>query len=561
MNYTVSFEKVKSHYVSVVIDFDANGRDFVDFKVPVWTPGSYKVREFSNAFENVKAGNLVVERRDKNTWRIETIGASNVQLTYDVYSFTVSVRQSYADENYAFLHGVSAFGYLDGYEKESIVLEVKPYESWKNVEVSLPQTKAKGYVFSCENYDLLADSPIACGSFETTNYTSDKVPHRVVMIGEGNYNLEVIKEDFKKISDSQVKMMGEHPSPQYVHFIYNVGSGGGGLEHLNCQTSMVGRWNYSEPGKYRNFLGLIAHEYFHLWNVKRVRPLELGPFDYNKEVYTDMLWIAEGITSYYDDKTLHRIGKYDDKEYLNLIASQISRLENTPGKDVMSVAHSSILAWVKAYLPTEESMNQTISYYNKGMVAATLLDLEIRSDSKKCLDDVMTSLYNDYYKKQNRGFTHDEFIEVCSKLAGKDMQSFFDDVIFSTKPLSYKKIFSKYGIEIKDKNTEKINAWSGLVSKVEGGKVLITNIYSNSPAVDAGLSVNDEVISLNEWRLKDKLENHDVKFGISDSVEVVYARDGKMYTTNLTYVKSPKVSMKLTIVDAENKLQKAWLGN
>jgi predicted metalloprotease with PDZ domain len=559
IDYTVSFNKIKSHYVTVDITFDASGKDFVDFKVPVWTPGSYKVREFSNAFENVTADDNEVTRVDKNTWRIATNGASDMTLSYDVYCFAISVRQSYADENYAFLHGVSSFGYIEGYEKEQIVLTIQPYEGWKNVEVALPQTKAAGYVFTCDNYDLLADSPIALGNFDKTSYTSGKVPHTVVMIGEGNYDLDTIKEDFKKISDSQIAMMGDHPSDRYTHFIYNVGSGGGGLEHLNSQTSMMYRWGYSSAGRYRSFLGLIAHEYFHLWNVKRVRPIQLGPFDYDKEVYTDMLWIAEGITSYYDDKTLHRIGLYDDEEYLGILASQINRLENSPGKDIMSLAHSSMLAWVKAYLPTEESMNTTVSYYNKGMIAAALLDLEIRANSEKSLDDVMRTLYNDFYKKQNRGFTHEEFIGVCTETAGKDMKPFFDDVIFSTKPLDYATILGKFGIYIEDKNADKTVAWSGVVSSHGNGKTTISNIYNSSPAVDAGLSVNDEIIAINGWRVGDRLEDHDAMYGVNDAVEITYARDGKIYTTTLIYAKSTQVAYTLKKSGDENKLQKDWL--
>jgi predicted metalloprotease with PDZ domain len=559
LNYTVSFDKVKSHYVSVAIDFDAAGKDFVDFEVPVWTPGSYKVREFSNAYENLKAGELPITRVDKNTWRIETKGAAAVKLSYDVYCFAVSVRQSYADEKYAFLHGVSTFGYLQGYEKEEITLTIQPYEGWNNVEVALPQTKGVGNVYTCENYDLLADSPIALGNFEKTSYTSGKVPHTVVMIGEGNYDLDKIKTDFKKISDSQIAMMGDHPSERYTHFIYNVGSGGGGLEHLNSQTSMMNRWAYTNASRYKNFLGLIAHEYFHLWNVKRVRPIQLGPFDYNQEVYTDMLWIAEGITSYYDDKTLLRIGEYDTEKYLSIIASQINRLENTPGKNVMSLAHSSILAWVKAYLPNEESVNQTVSYYNKGMIAAVLLDLEIGSESNKSLDDVMRALYTDFYKKQGRGFTHDEFIAVCSQMAGRDMTSFFDKVIFSTTPLNYDEVFSKYGIEIKDQNVGKVTAWSGVVSKMDGGKNVIANIYTGSPAVEAGLSVNDEILSVDGWRVTTQLEKQDSKHDVNSEVEIIYARDGKVYTTTMTYTQSHKVDYKLTIADADNKKCKAWL--
>ena len=558
INYSVRFPNVKSHYVSVDIVFNANGRDYVDFKVPVWTPGSYKIREFSSAFENVSAENLKVSRLNKNTWRIFTNGKSQVNLSYDVYCFTVSVRQSYVDEYYAFLHGVSVFGYLEGYEDEKIELTIYPKDNWKNLEVSLPKLNKSNITFTCTDYDLLADSPIALGNFDTIGYESGNVPHKVVMIGEGNYDLSQIKEDFKKISDSQIKMMGGHPSEQYIHFIYNIAQGGGGLEHANSQTSMMSRWNYTNANKYRSFLGLIAHEYFHLWNIKRIRPMELGPFDYDKEVYSEMLWIAEGITSYYDDRTLLLTGKYSEDEYLKIISSQINRLENTPGKKVMSLAHSSLLAWVKAYLPNEESANKTISYYNKGLLAAVLLDLEIRKSSNHSLDDVMRMLYSDIYLREDRGFTQQEFVTICSELADKDMNDFFNDVIYSVKHLNYN-IFNDFGIDLLIKNKNLNQSWSGVSSKLQEGKVIITKIISNSPGVESGLSVNDEIIAINGWRLSSKFEDYLSKFEIDERIVISYSRDEKMQTTKLRLLANPEIKYELIVKDKANKLLADWL--
>lgn len=558
INYSVSFPDVKSHYVSIAITFNADEREYVDFKVPVWTPGSYKVREFSSAFENVSAENLEIQRLNKNTWRILTKGKSQVRLSYDVYCFTVSVRQSYADEYYAFLHGVSVFGYLEGYEDEKIELNIQPEENWQNVEVSLPKSNASAYSYICKNYDLLADSPIALGNFDTIGYESGRVPHKIVMIGEGNYDLNQIKKDFKKISDTQVEMMGDHPSSQYVHFIYNVSQGGGGLEHANSQTSMMPRWNYKNANKYRSFLGLIAHEYFHLWNIKRIRPKELGPFDYDKEVYSDMLWIAEGITSYYDDITLLRMGAYSKEEYLRIISSQINRLENSPGKKVMSLAHSSLLAWVKAYLPNEESSNKTISYYNKGMLAAVLLDLEIRKSSDHSLDDVMRMLYNDMYIKEGRGFTIEEFVKICSQLADKDMTEFFDDVVYSLKPLNYE-IFNDFGLDLLKKKENINQPWSGVTSKLKGEQVIVTNIVSNSPGVESGLSVNDEIIAINGWRLKSKLEDYVTKFNNGERLSISYSRDGKVHSTKMRLLSNPEVKCELVVKDITNKQLVNWL--
>ena len=378
------------------------------------------------------------------------------------------------------------------------------------------------------------------------------------MIGEGNYDLNQIKEDFKKISDTQVEMMGSHPSSQYVHFIYNVSQGGGGLEHANSQTSMMPRWNYANANKYRSFLGLIAHEYFHLWNIKRIRPKELGPFDYDKEVYSDMLWIAEGITSYYDDITLLKMGAYSKEEYLRIITSQINRLENSPGKKVMSLAHSSLLAWVKAYLPNEESSNKTISYYNKGMLAAVLLDLEIRKSSNHSLDDVMRMLYNDIHMKEDRGFTIEEFISICSQLANKDMTEFFDDVVYSLKPLNYD-IFNDFGLDLLKKKENINQPWSGVSSKLKGEQVIVTNIVSNSPGVESGLSVNDEIIAINGWRLKSKLEDYVTKFNNGERLSISYSRDGKMRSTKMRLLSNPAVKYELVVKDITNKQLVNWL--
>lgn len=557
IKYTVDFSKVKTHYVSVKISFKVNKQKHVDFKVPVWTPGSYKVREFSNAFEDVSAGELPVNRLDKNTWRIYTKGADQVELTYDVYCFVVSVRQSYADEKYAFLHGVSVFGYLEGYENDSIELLLNPLDEWTNVEVSLPKLAGSSHAFICENYDLLVDSPIALGNFDGITYESGGVPHKIVMIGEGNYNLEQVRDDFKKISDVQITMMGGHPSTQYVHFIYNVAQGGGGLEHLNSQTSMMSRWNYANKNAYRRFLGLIAHEYFHLWNVKRVRPIQLGPFDYNKEVYTDMLWIAEGITSYYDDLTLLRAGLYSKSDYLRIVASNISKLENTPGKTNMSLAHSSLLAWVKAYLPNEESSNRTISYYNKGMIAAVLLDLEIRLSGDKSLDDVMKFLYDEFYIQKNRGFTFDEFSSVCSRFAGKDLTDFFNKIVYSTDSVDYT-ILDSYGLKL-SREIDTANPWTGITSSASNGKVVITKIQSNSPAAKSGLSVNDELVSIGGWRLRHKVEEHVMGMQTQDEININFARDDKMYTTKMKLVGDPNMSYELVIQDDKNNLLQNWL--
>ncbi|MBO6516279.1 MAG: M61 family metallopeptidase, partial [Bacteroidia bacterium] len=454
--------------------------------------------------------------------------------------------------------------YVKGKEDKSIQLEFSPLSTWKHVEAALPNTSGSSVSFEVVNYDLLADSPIALGNFDISTYETAGVPHRIVMMGKGNYDLDKVTEDFKKISDEEVKMFGgKHPCERYTHFIQNVESGGGGLEHLNCQTSQVNRWAYTNSDKYRNFLGLISHEYFHLWNVKRIRPYELGPFDYEKENYTDMLWVAEGITSYFDDLFLKRAGIHSTESYLAALAGNINRLENQPGKDVMSLDESSKLAWVKAYLSNENSKNVTISYYNKGMLVAWMLDLEIltNTNGKKRLDDVLQILFDTYYTKEGRGFTHKEFIAVCEKVAGKNMDDFFMKYVFQKDAIPYSDYLAEVGIDMEDRANG--TASIGVSAKQTNGKLLITYVHPDGSGVEAGLSVNDEIIAINNWRVGSDLSDEIARLPIGSKAELLYNRDGLVHSTMISIKKSPAVQYRLSAEEdldkSVQKLQDIWL--
>lgn len=574
VQYQVNFTEAaaKKHQVEVEITVDKIHHtisDYVHFKVPVWTPGSYKVREFSQHFEVLSAKvndkEVEVKRGDKNTWLIPASAKDKVSVVYSVYAFEQSVRQSYIDEYYAFLHGVSAFGYIEENLNDELTVQFNPLSSWSDVYMAANEVKGKAHTFKLRNYDLLADSPIALGNFDTVDYTSGDVPHKVVMIGEGNYDLNKIKADFKKINDAEVEIFGSHPSePIYIHFIYNVNSGGGGLEHLNCQTSMIERNAYTDEAKYKKFLGLIAHEYFHLWNVKRIKPKELGPFDYDKENYTDLLWVAEGFTSYYDDLTLLRTGIIDTKEYLSLVAAQINRYENTPGKEVMNLQESSRLAWIKAYLPHENSHNTTISYYNKGMLVALAMDLRIHrnSNGKSSLDQLLKALYERYNDNDllsnEKGFDLDIIKSLCKDLYNDDMSDLFDELIFGKGEINYTKWFEGMGVAIENK-TEADKAYVGISGDLNSGKFLVSRIDTDSPAEKAGISVKDEIIAINGWRVDSDLstELKDIKVG--EEIAVLISRDGKVIELKMTLAADEGFNYSLSVSDEDNKILKQWL--
>ncbi|MFT5723486.1 MAG: putative metalloprotease with PDZ domain [Bacteroidia bacterium] len=559
IKYDVSFPNASGHYAQISITTQVNKGDTLRFKMPVWTPGSYKVREFSqNVDESWYANNgsrLHPTRADKNTWICAAVSDGNLTFTYNVYAFDLGVRTSYVDDNMAFLHGGSAFMYIEGSEHLPLVVAFEPRNNWSNVEMPLSRiTNSTSY--SCPSFDLLADSPVALGNFEISTYETTSVPHKIVMIGDGNYDLEKVTEDFKKITDQEADMFGgKHPSNVYIHFIQNVNAGGGGLEHLNSQTSQVNRWVYQDEKLYLKFLGLISHEYFHLWNIKRIRPIELGPFDYNRENYTDMLWVAEGITSYYDDLILRRAGFHNDETYFTAIATNITRLQNQPGRTVMSLDESSQLAWIKAYMSNENSNNKTISYYNKGMLVAWMLDVEILNNTggKGRLDDVMVFLFNEYYTKLGRGFTHQEFIQACEKIAGSSLTSFFEEYIFGKTPLPYNKYAELLGLTINNDLPE--SASLGLKTKSENGKLMITYIEPEGSASIAGLSVHDEIISINNWRIGEDINNKIPGFDIGKTVVIIYVRDGQMFETNATLLSSSEVKFTVVVSDELTKQQ------
>jgi predicted metalloprotease with PDZ domain len=259
---------------------------------------------------------------------------------------------------------------------------VKPYKNWNQLSTGLSPAGNNKFALRFPNYDILVDSPIEVGTHKILEFSVRNVPHRIAMYGEGNYDEKRLVADMKSIVEETVKIFDEIPYEHYTFIVHNLLSGGGGLEHLNSTTLQTGRWNYGTEAGYKGFLGLVSHEFFHLYNIKRIRPKVLGPFDYENENYTTLLWVAEGVTSYYDDHLLLRANLVDADEYLNTATGNIGTIENAPGNKVQSVAESGFDAWIKYYRPNENSNNTTISYYTKGAVIGMLLDLEIMQSTQ-----------------------------------------------------------------------------------------------------------------------------------------------------------------------------------
>lgn len=535
IQYSLRMPKPQNHYFEVEMLIEGVDAKELEVKMPVWAPGSYLVREFARNVNLVKAYDekgtaLNVQKTTKNTWKIQKGNARKVRVNYEVYSFELSVRTSFLDLTHGFVSGTGVFMYVESLRAKPGTLAVYPYSGFKKVTTALPAS-GEGFIadgkqtFSFSNYDQLVDCPIEIGNQEVFDFTSAGVKHTVAIYGDGNYDVAKLKTDMARITQTATDVFGENPNKEYVFIIHNVVDGQGGLEHTNSTTLSVNRWTY-QGSEYTGFLSLVAHEYFHLWNVKRIRPAELGPFNYDAENYTSLLWVMEGFTSYYDELLLLRAGYYTTDQYIQKVLSGLNYVEGSEGSRVQPVAHASFDAWIKAYRPNENSANTTMTYYSRGGLLAAVLDAKIvaKFNGKKCLDHFLQKLYNDFYKKLNRGFSEAEFQKALSDFMEEDMSAFFRDYVNDTKVPDYKTIFAQVGIRVDYTGSSKPSF--GASFSQSGGQAVVKSIRANSAAENAGLSVNDEVIGFNGYRVTaSDLDGIFSGLSAGDPVSLLVSRD------------------------------------
>jgi predicted metalloprotease with PDZ domain len=525
ISFTVAMSRPHTHLfdVEIAIKRAASGPQEEMLVMPVWTPGSYLVREFERNVQDFAVTDaarqpLKWEKTNKNTWRVVTNGAREWRATYRVYANELSVRTSELNSEHAFWNNANLLMYLEGFLKSPATLRVLAPDVWK-VATGLPAVPGQRNTFRAENFDILYDSPFEASDFKTIVFNVKGVPHRIVIDGAGNYDPERMRRDVQKIVETQVELMGgEVPYRDYTFILHLRSNAGGGLEHLNSCALGYPRFGFTirsgdratsaapnttdrpEPD-YRGFLGLVSHEFFHLWNVKRIRPDALGPFDYTQENYTKVLWVAEGITDYYADLVLRRAGLISESEYLTAIARSIQNMQNTPGRLEQSVEESSFDAWVKYYRQDENSVNSQVSYYDKGALLGLLLDLEIRkrSGGAKSLDDVMRYLYAEFYKK-NRNYGPADFQKACELMAGGSLEEFFSKYVRGKEELDYNAALEAAGLRLETSAAADAKVYFGADVVQEDDRLMVRRVYAGSPAYEHGLNAGDEIVAFDNMR-------------------------------------------------------------
>jgi predicted metalloprotease with PDZ domain len=556
ISFTVAMPQPQTHLLEVEmrVQVPANLQvpNETDLIMPVWTPGSYLIREFERNVQDfaAEAGgrSLVWTKINKNTWQVKTNGARQWRATYRVYANELSVRTSELNSDHAFWNNAALLMYPGGALNAPSTLRVVPQAGWK-VATGLPEVKGQPYTFRAENFDVLYDSPVEASDFTELKFEVRGVPHRIVIDGEGNYDPERMRTDVQKIVAAEAAMFGAIPYHDYTFILHLRSNTGGGLEHLNSTALGFRRFNFATERGWQNFLALVAHEFFHLWNVKRIRPDALGPFDYTKENYTRLLWVAEGITEYYGQLMVRRAGLTSDQSYLNHLAHQIQSFQETPGRNLMSVDEASFDSWIKFYRPDENTVNSQISYYDKGELLGLLLDLDIRrrTNNGKSLDDVMRYLYKEFFE-QGRNYTPADFQKGCEQIAGASLEEFFARYVRGREDLKpvYNQMLAEAGLRLEQAGMDigiadadkkvPIKGYLGadLEEKPDGDFIVIKSVRAGSPAYAQGLNAKDRIVALDSARVdRDTFEALIAAKRAGDTVRVTVFRFDDLRTFDI----------------------------
>ena len=587
VQYRLSFRQADTHRVDIELSIPTDGKEQIELMMPVWTPGSYLVREYARQVEQITAYNglnqqeLDIRKSDKNHWLVACQSAEEVVVRYSLYCREMSVRTNWVERDFAFLTGAATFLTRSDMLDHPHLVRVDALPNWPNVATSLREWKPNDpWTRIASSFDELVDSPIVLGAIDIQSFECGDAKHHLATLGgETFWDTPSAVKDVAKIVETEQKLWGDIPYGEYW-FLNLATESGGGLEHDNSCVLMTGRWTQRQKSKYLDWLGLVSHEFFHTWNVRRLRPKVLMQYDYNNEQYTQELWVAEGITSYYDDLIVARAGLFKPKEYLDRVSKSIASVQTAPGRLVQSLRDSSFDSWIKFYRPDENANNSRISYYVKGSLVGMLLDTKIRSNTndQKSLDDVMRLLWKTH---RETGYTNEDFAAAVAEVSDDSVKGWLEQLLDSTNELDYDELLEWYGLEWKlpdsdkekDKDKEKESAverpafgniYVGLDLKAEQGRAMVDKVTRDSPASMSGILVGDELISFDGFRITTEGWNERLNLYKPDDVcKCLVARRGKILELPIRLAAQPENGWTLVRVAKPTEDQEAhwrsWL--
>ena len=554
------------------------------FALPAWIPGSYLIRDFARHIVAIRAESggktLRLTKIDKHTWQTAPMrNGGPMTVTAEIYAWDLSVRGAHLDQTHAFFNGTSVFLRVHGQEDAPCLLDIQPpagnaCKDWRIATALEPAHGEQGCarlhgfgLYRAAGYDELIDHPVEMGSFTLARFKACGVPHEIAISGHHDCDLERLSADLKRICEWQIRFFGEPaPMSRYVFLVTAVGEGYGGLEHRASSALLCSRNDLPYPGMqglsegYRTFLGLCSHEYFHTWNVKRIKPAAFMPYQLERENYTTLLWAFEGFTSYYDDLALLRSGVIELKDWLELTAKTIGNVESGPGRRQQTLAESSFDAWSKFYRPDENTPNAVVSYYAKGALVALALDLTLRrkTHGKISLDDIMRTLWQ-RHGKTGTGVAEDDIRLISEELSGINLRRFFADAVHGTGELPLKKLLAPFAIKL-DWEPAKTPSL-GIKIASENNEVKLATVYSLGAAQAAGLSAGDILLAIDGLRVTPaSIDRQLARYQPGDSIKVHAFRRDELMEFKVRLDPPPAGTAKLTLGGKSDRLRREWLG-
>lgn len=535
--YVVRLDRPQTQTVQIDYLLRDVGPDPVEVSLPAWRPGRYDILDpagtirWLRAFDGAGA-EIPADKVTKATWRIDPGARTDVRVTYEMYANSIRDRTRHVDDSHAFLNPSTVFIYSEAMRDRPLTVDIEAPDGWRVASGLAEDGPAR---LRAPDYDILADSPIEIGRHDVIGFEVGGVPHEIVIWGNARYDAERLRHDFAAIVRTQRDVFGELPFERYV-FMIHVGPGlGGGTEHYNSTIMQTRRASLEDPDRYQGFLGLVSHEFFHTWNVKRFRPAGLSPYDYLHENYTKLLWVVEGSTSYYDDLTLARAGLLDAGDYFKGIAGQVSGRRGRPGRFVQSVESSSFDAWIKFTQLNPDSRNSTVNFYTSGALATLVLDMAIleATGGTRSMDDVMRLLY-ERFPRRGPGFTPEDYQALCEEVAGRDLDDLFERVVRGAETFPLESALRTVGLELKrdpkpdpwdrhddvdDPEPVVERAWLGIT--LSGSDTpRVTRVDAGGPAYRAGVIVDDVVLAVDGRRVGSAADLSDIERSLEPGAAV-----------------------------------------
>ncbi|MBB1386824.1 M61 family metallopeptidase [Pseudoalteromonas sp. SG45-5] len=565
VNYALSISQPEHHLGNVSVEFPKTAQAHIDVKLPAWRTGRYEILNLANGVryfhakdENGKA--LKWEKIDHSTWRVHLTQPTEVNLDYQVYANELGKRARHIDDSHAFIDASGFFMFSESFRQEPVTVNLDVPKKWRSVS-GMDNLKGKN-TFQAADYDVLVDSPIETGINQLHTFEVDGREYDLVVWGNGNYDIDLMLSDLKKLVATGNVIWDSYPYERYVFMVHATSGAGGATEHLNSTIIQRPRDRFAKREDYLGFISTAAHEFIHTWNVKAYRPKGLVPYDYTNMNYSKLLWIAEGSTSYFEDHLLVRSGIETTDEFFKVMTKTINRHLQTPGREVQSASETSFDKWINQ--GGDHARNYGTNIYSEGSLLSMALDIDLleKSQGKISYRDVHKALYNAH--KMPEGFTEQDVLTILNDLTGRDYSTWWKENVDAPANLNFDELLNKVGLKLERPEKAKALASIDALAKSSGELLTLSHVRRGGSAWKAGLTIADKIVAINKHQVGKDLKTSLEMFNAGDKVTIDYIRRDELATTSIVlsedFDKPKKVVSNKDATLEQKALFKAWIG-